>query len=498
MISRFELKPALASECMLKWFGNARRSWCYDGLALLCCLLIPPPYQAHSPSPIMAPQNPSPDSPLLALNTHKQSGWRRRNEKSLQCRRAHAIERGVFASETNDPKKPFIEVPKEVFQEAKHLIKGKTLKTIREIQVGRPFHSTRLASLGAFRNNQTSPEQLDADLKIAKLQNQANHGSRPIRQKQKTAWADIVDDRSPGPIVQAPPSIADQLHTALSNGEVTRISTGTLKNTMLQYELLTHEVTEWQKWWCEQCCYISPFLAGEYPSPVAPETDDHPIEADALHPETPPKPDAENSNPDHIAHALEDQSSSINDTKPKIQELEAKTSSLESKIKSLTEAITDMSQELINPPDLPELGICSQSANNPHPSDKPTTAKLVPDGFGTHAKTAMLIAQDFSGEPIPLPPNKASKNADYSKFDQLSDNESSESSADERYLNELLYRNPTGYLDFDSLDEINFQNQNSPNAAQTIQRFWGSNAQRSMTTATSYFSNSSPNHPRQP
>ena len=224
----------------------------------------------------------------------------------------------------------------------------------------------------------------------------------PLENTQKTAWADIVDDPSPGPIVQGPPSIDDELHTALSNGEVTLISTATLKNTMLQYERITHEVTEWQKWWYEQCCYFSPFLAGETLPPAAPETDDHSIEADAQHPETPPKPDAENSNPDHIAHALEDQRSSINDTKSKIQELQAKTSSLEAKIKSLKEAITDMSQELINPPIPPEFGNSNQSANNPHPSDKLRSSSLTALALTPKPQCSLRKTSQANRFPSPL------------------------------------------------------------------------------------------------
>jgi hypothetical protein len=67
------------------------------------------------------------------------------------------------------------------------MVRGKILKAIREDQVGTPAHSTRLATLAAFKANLTTQEEFRADAQIVKRQNSANHGSPLLK---RTPWAD--------------------------------------------------------------------------------------------------------------------------------------------------------------------------------------------------------------------------------------------------------------------------------------------------------------------
>ena len=90
-----------------------------------------------------------------------------------------AVELDIFNPKPNDPTKVFIEVPKIIRNQATDIIKGKALKTERELQTGHPSHSTRIAALSAFHANVTSREQFNDDARIARKQNTANHGSPP-------------------------------------------------------------------------------------------------------------------------------------------------------------------------------------------------------------------------------------------------------------------------------------------------------------------------------
>jgi hypothetical protein len=70
------------------------------------------------------------------------------------------------------------------------MIRGKILKSLRGNQLGRPSHSTRTASLQAYKQNLITIEQLKSDNKTIRRQNLANHGSTV----KTTRWADITDD----------------------------------------------------------------------------------------------------------------------------------------------------------------------------------------------------------------------------------------------------------------------------------------------------------------
>jgi hypothetical protein len=107
-------------------------------------------------------------------------------------RRERAITLGYYIPKPPPPGKVFLEVPREIRNEAKNMIKGKMLKTTREQQIGHSSRTTRSASLEAFQTNITTKEQFTKDTKIARKQNAANHGT-PLK---RTMWADTFDNEN--------------------------------------------------------------------------------------------------------------------------------------------------------------------------------------------------------------------------------------------------------------------------------------------------------------
>ena len=107
-------------------------------------------------------------------------------------RRERAINFGFYIPKPSQPNSVFLEVPRELRNEAKSLIKGKILKTTRENLLGHSTHTTRSASLETFKTSITSKEQFAKDTRTAKKQNAANHGSP----KKRIPWADTFDEEN--------------------------------------------------------------------------------------------------------------------------------------------------------------------------------------------------------------------------------------------------------------------------------------------------------------
>jgi hypothetical protein len=190
---------------------------------------------ALSPSPPSASeQTKSPPSAQVQNHAPKHESFsptpRRRSFHAASKRRERAVDLGFFKPKPSSPANAYIEVPKELRSLAKDIIKGKVLKTTRESQTGLPAHSTRLASLAAFKANFTSKEEFNNDAKIIKRQNAANHGSP----KKRTPWADIQDDPEE--------NFSSKIQSALTNGTLTIIETMTLNKTI-------SDLQGWINWW---------------------------------------------------------------------------------------------------------------------------------------------------------------------------------------------------------------------------------------------------------
>jgi hypothetical protein len=150
-----------------------------------CCLMASSVSRETSPakSPLLLP--PVPQTTPTSTTSHPQ---RRRSFAAASLRRARAIALGYFQPKPSSPDKAFIEVPKPLRLQIKHMVTGRILKATRENQLGHPTHSTRLAALAAHRACITSPDEFRKDTKIIRRQNAANHGSLRI------PWADMKDE----------------------------------------------------------------------------------------------------------------------------------------------------------------------------------------------------------------------------------------------------------------------------------------------------------------
>jgi hypothetical protein len=187
-------------------------------------------------SPLSALEVPNP--PLKALNLSLKNdpnpippnNQRRRSIAATVKHRERAIDLGYFKPKPSSPNKVFIEVPRDLRTQAKDIIIGRILKTTRESQTGYPAHSTRLASLAAFKNNITSKEQFAEDTKTIRRQNAANHGS-PLK---RTPWADIYDEIDE--------NLLAKIQNAIANGVITIVNTKSLNET-------TNDLKDWQTLW---------------------------------------------------------------------------------------------------------------------------------------------------------------------------------------------------------------------------------------------------------
>jgi hypothetical protein len=191
----------------------------------MALLLSPPSASLQENSPLQAPV------PNYAPKPHPLPPTpRRRSFAATSKRRERVVELGYFKPKPSSPEDAFIEVPKALRSVAKDIIKGKILKTTREYQTGFPAHSTRLASLAAFKANITSKEQFTNDSKIIRRQNAANHGSP----KKRTPWADIQDDHEE--------NFPAKIQSALTNGSLTIVETKFLNETI-------SDLQGWINWW---------------------------------------------------------------------------------------------------------------------------------------------------------------------------------------------------------------------------------------------------------
>jgi hypothetical protein len=222
-------------------------------LAIAMALSTPPPSAPNSPlSPPQAPDQSN------ALNPHPhQPAFRRRSHASAIKRRERAIDLGYFQPKPTSPSNVFIKVPRDLRTQAKNIIKGKVLKTTRESQTGLPAHSTRLASLAAYKTNITSKEQFAKDSKTIRRQNAANHGS-PKRPR----WADIFDDQDD--------TFPTKIQNALNNGGLTIVKTKMLNEPIC-------DLQGWINWWKNNDHHqgtnaIAPTAHHNIPSPPPPHT----------------------------------------------------------------------------------------------------------------------------------------------------------------------------------------------------------------------------------
>lgn len=67
-------------------------------------------------------------------------------------------------------------------------------------------------------------------------------------------------------------------------------------------------------------------------------------------------------------------------------------------------------------------------------------APLVPHNFGCHAKISHILAIEFPAEPPIAVTCPAINGTDYSELDQISDQQSEDSSYDERMMNDIIYK----------------------------------------------------------
>ena len=154
----------------------------------------------------------SPLAPLpLALLPPQSPTLRRRSPAAAALRRARAIALGYFIPIPSAPNKAYVEVPKTLKPQIKDMVRGKILKAIREDQVGTPAHSTRLATLAAHKANFTTKEEFQADTRIVKRQNAANHGS-PKSNLKAAPWADYDSEEDNNEIS---PSLANIIANTL-------------------------------------------------------------------------------------------------------------------------------------------------------------------------------------------------------------------------------------------------------------------------------------------
>jgi hypothetical protein len=140
------------------------------------------------------------------------SNKRRRSAAAATRRRERAVMLGFFKPKPNLAANSFLEVPRELVTQAKDMIRGKILKDTREHQVGRPSHSTRTASLEAYKENRITRQQFLLDAKTIRKQNLANHGSI-IR---NARWADIIEEETH----HNAHLIADIIHQRLSANNI--------------------------------------------------------------------------------------------------------------------------------------------------------------------------------------------------------------------------------------------------------------------------------------
>ncbi len=88
-------------------------------------------------------------------------------------RRARAVERGYFVDVSPIPRSAVL-VQKVVAADVRHFLQGMLLHVVRDAANGHPSHSTRSASLKAFRTGLIDSAQLVVGSKIAKLENRAS------------------------------------------------------------------------------------------------------------------------------------------------------------------------------------------------------------------------------------------------------------------------------------------------------------------------------------
>ena len=105
------------------------------------------------------------------------SGWRRRSQFSVRDRRRRCNKHGILHASNPALPLSLVAVPAHLAQDARDMVTSKELKLVRESQTGSASHSTRLASVAAFKAGEISEAQLRVDSIINRRGNRARHGS---------------------------------------------------------------------------------------------------------------------------------------------------------------------------------------------------------------------------------------------------------------------------------------------------------------------------------